>query len=275
VEVDYRKPNFGLEPLPDIDFNIRSGNTLVGFASKAEIEKAFAGEFAFNEDELKSVLDSCATLASEFKYFQELQLAEGSDGYSYKKVKTTVQKHIVDLREKLNGYLALVYGINAKSEKKRYEDWLITHQPFHWYAEYYHIIEGNGGFDVVIGNPPYVAVNKIEYDIKANGFSCSDIFGYVIKRSFDMLSKKSRYGFIVMHNLAFSRSFELTRKTIRDNASNGWFSFYARIPAGLFSGDVRVRNCVFVLEKGRNDSLAKFHTTRIHRWFTGSRETLF
>src|SRR5206468_3001489 len=29
-----------IEPLPDIDFNIRPGNTLVGFVSLAEIEKA-------------------------------------------------------------------------------------------------------------------------------------------------------------------------------------------------------------------------------------------
>jgi hypothetical protein len=39
VEADYRKPNLGLEPLPDIDFNIRAGNTLVGFATEAELEK--------------------------------------------------------------------------------------------------------------------------------------------------------------------------------------------------------------------------------------------
>jgi hypothetical protein len=128
---------------------------------------------------------------------------------------------------------------------------------------------------VVIGNPPYISMNKIEYNIKVNDFSCSDIFGYVIKRSFDILNKKSRYGFIVMHNLAFSRSFELTRKAIKETASNGWFSFYARIPAGLFSGDVRVRNCVFVLEKGTYDYPAQFYTTRIHRWFTESRENLF
>jgi len=32
VEADYRKPNLGLEPLPDVDFNIRAGTTLVGYA---------------------------------------------------------------------------------------------------------------------------------------------------------------------------------------------------------------------------------------------------
>ena len=29
-----------LEPLPDIDFNIRAGNTLVGFATLVEVEEA-------------------------------------------------------------------------------------------------------------------------------------------------------------------------------------------------------------------------------------------
>ena len=34
VEPDAAKDNLGIEPLPDIDFNIRAGNTLVGYATK-------------------------------------------------------------------------------------------------------------------------------------------------------------------------------------------------------------------------------------------------
>ena len=34
VDVDRRQPNLGLDPLPDIDFNIRCGNTLVGYANE-------------------------------------------------------------------------------------------------------------------------------------------------------------------------------------------------------------------------------------------------
>ena len=34
-----------IEPLPDIDFNIRAGNTLVGFSTRSEIEgRLFATE---------------------------------------------------------------------------------------------------------------------------------------------------------------------------------------------------------------------------------------
>jgi hypothetical protein len=173
-----------------------------------------------------------------------------------------------------------MYGINPdatkqKDGKKEFDAWTKGCRPFHWLTEFYKIIEEHGGFDVVIGNPPYIAMRRIDYDIKINDFSCYNIFGYIIKRTFDILNKKSRGGFIVMHNLAFSRNFEPTRKTIKDNVSNGWFSFFARIPAGLFSGDVRVRNCIFLWEKGEAGNPAQFHTTRIHRWFAESRKTLF
>ena len=38
VDVVPRNPNLGLDPLPDIDFNIRCGNTLVGYATAKDLE---------------------------------------------------------------------------------------------------------------------------------------------------------------------------------------------------------------------------------------------
>jgi type II restriction/modification system DNA methylase subunit YeeA len=37
VEVDKHADNLGLDPLPDVDFNIRCGNTLVGYANEEEL----------------------------------------------------------------------------------------------------------------------------------------------------------------------------------------------------------------------------------------------
>jgi hypothetical protein len=39
VEPDASKENLGIEPLPDIDFNIRAGNTLVGYATADEVKR--------------------------------------------------------------------------------------------------------------------------------------------------------------------------------------------------------------------------------------------
>jgi len=48
VEPDDTKNNFGIEPLPDIDFNIRAGNTLVGFATYEEVKKALTYKMDFD-----------------------------------------------------------------------------------------------------------------------------------------------------------------------------------------------------------------------------------
>jgi len=68
VDINFRKPNFGLEPLPDIDFNIKAGNTLVGCATEKEllsiIEKR---EGLFAKDKLSEFKDEFHNIARAFR----------------------------------------------------------------------------------------------------------------------------------------------------------------------------------------------------------------
>ena len=43
------------------------------------------------------------------------------------------------------------------------------HQPFHWFVEFYGIMS-KGGFDVVVGNPPYVEYSKVKSGYTIQGF---------------------------------------------------------------------------------------------------------
>lgn len=54
VEVDKRDPNLGLDPLPDIDFNIRCGNTFVGYATQEELERDLIEGDMFAREEFKA-----------------------------------------------------------------------------------------------------------------------------------------------------------------------------------------------------------------------------
>jgi hypothetical protein len=56
VEPDYTSDNLGIEPLPDIDFNIRAGNTLVGYATYDEVKRAVTSKLDFN-DAIKKIAD--------------------------------------------------------------------------------------------------------------------------------------------------------------------------------------------------------------------------
>jgi hypothetical protein len=268
VEVDYRKPNLGLEPLPDIDFNIRAGNTLVGFGTEAELQKGLT--YTIDGLIAKPVIEEeCEKVARTFNHYKKIQLTYGENYQTFKQAKDDLDKRLKELNHELNQLL------HNQATGIKYETWLQTHQPFHWFAEFYEIVHKKGGFDVIIGNPPYIAIKNIKFKMKFTDYNCSDLFGYIIKRNFQILNKNARYGFIVMHNLAFSRNFYSVRQTIKANSANAWFSFFARIPAGLFSGDVRVRNCIFLVEKKHNNKERTFHTTRIHRWFSEARNQLF
>ena len=74
-----------------------------------------------------------------------------------------------------------------------------------------------------------------------------------------------------MHNLAFSRDFKELRTLFKKQNGQFWFSFYGRIPSGLFSGDVRVRNYIYIF----SPTIGKSYTTRLHRWFAEYRDMLF
>ena len=157
VEPDTTKDNLGIEPLPDIDFNIRAGNTLVGYATYDEVKKAVTSGLDF-DNAMEKISVKAADLQQTFDKFRQLQ-TEG-DGSVPHADKVELQKRLKALEDELNRHLAGEYGVKI-SNKTEYAKWLKSHQPFHWFVEFYGIIHG-GGFDVIIGNPPYVEYSKIK-----------------------------------------------------------------------------------------------------------------
>ena len=277
VDVDPYADNLGLDPLPDIDFNIKCGNTLVGYASEKEIwDGLLEGDMFAWEGQKRKVSDELDKVALAFKRFRECQLDSACDREIIVREKKSATECQKSLRDRLDRALASSeYNIDSGSLKgsAAFDKWRKSTQPFHWYSEFYPLMQGNGGFDVIIGNPPYVSMSKIRYLKPSDKFKCSDLYGFVIRRVYQILKPHGRHGFIVMHNLAFSKDFDDVRKLIFENSSARWFSFYSRIPSGLFSGDCRVRNAIYMTEN--ENGASKSHTTRLHRWYTEQRETLF
>ena len=122
VDINLRKPNLGLEPLPDVDFNIRAGNTLVGFATEEEFREAVqAKEPLFSTKIIPEFEDEFTITATAFKRFQNSQLLTDKEEDAHKKAKAELHERLDTLDEKLNEYLASSYGIdrnNIPNEKK-------------------------------------------------------------------------------------------------------------------------------------------------------------
>ncbi len=283
VDMNLRKPNFGLEPLPDIDFNIRAGNTLVGFATEAEFKNAVKSiEPLFAPKIIKDFEDEFRITATAFKRFQDVQLITDKGEDTHKKAKAELQTRLAALNEKLNVYLASTYEIDKnkfsdeKKFNKKYEEWHSSHQPFHWFAEFYEIINGSGGFDVIIGNPPYVEYAKVNNIYKIKNYlteKCGNLYAYATERSITILTLNGKFGFIMPLSSVSTPRMENLTKLYVQNKLQLHLSFYAgdSNPSMLFNG-VKSQLSIHLISKNHN---GKVCTTNYIRWFDEYRNNLF
>lgn len=258
-----------LEPLPDIDFNIRPGNTLVGYATLEQLRAS--ANLASDRKQLLEIEARAADLADAFDRFREQQTKHG--GKVTPNDKRGLRERLSKLSQELDRFLAVEYGKDP-DKAREFADWRASHQPFHWLAEFYGVMR-DGGFDVVIGNPPYVATRKVT-DYSVSGYQtsrCSDIYAWCLERVADIAAPKARTGMIVPLSLSFSGDFDDLRQLLYTRYEHNWFSHFARIPAALFAADVRVRNTIHLGKVGA--ATGKQLTSRLHRWFEIARPHLF
>ena len=280
VDVNPRVPNLGLDPLPDIDFNIRCGNTLVGYATEKELELGvkYMDMFARQEFESK-VYDEIDIVSSAYDTFRKVQLEQNADLETFKNAKAQLKERLANLNELLNRNLHA--ATNAGMD---YNKWKKSHQPFHWLAEFYEIIYGNGGFDVIIGNPPYVVYTKKD---KTTGLSIADrytlnnystiesnnLYAFTIERSLTILSDKKRLGMIVPLSLTAAKNMFVLRKMLVENKYCSISSYEIR-PGKLFDGakGAEQRLNIFI---SSNSNTSALYTTQVLRWASEHRKYLF
>jgi hypothetical protein len=261
-----------IEPLPDIDFNIRAGNSLVGYTTYEEVKRAVSSKLDF-ERAMEKIEEKAQEVERLFALFRQQQTTCG--GEVTPENKRDLRKRLTVLEDELNEYLAGEYDISAEDEVA-YRRWLDSHKPFHWFVEFYGIMK-QGGFDAGIGNPPYINARKVsrEYTIKhLTTKDCPDVYAWFLERNQGLLQARGRSGMIVPLSLTFSGDFEPCRKLLLNSHTTSWFSSYGRIPSALFSFDVRVRNTIHLGEKCDRSS-HECYSTRLHRWFDVERPSLF
>lgn len=264
-----------IEPLPDIDFNIRAGNTLVGFTSLEEIRTALSGDLV-KQMELPEIEEQAEIAARAHARFLEMQTKQGMDAAEFTEAKQDLRDRLATLGDRLNAYLAEhEYSINPQKPKK-YEAWVKSHQPFHWFVEFYGIMN-RGGFDVIIGNPPYVEYSQVKQHYYLKGYKTEpsgNLYAFVIERCYKSMKDKARCGMIVqLPMVCTDRMITLQTETLSNN-NPVWFATFDDRPARLFDGLEHIRATIFITHKCKDDN-GKVYSTRYNRWYSESRNVLF
>ncbi|MDR1268499.1 MAG: Eco57I restriction-modification methylase domain-containing protein, partial [Planctomycetaceae bacterium] len=183
-----------IEPLPDIDFNIRSGNTLVGYVSLEQIRQSQKNKLTLDDD-LQKIELSANNIDGLFRKFRENQTNDQTGFIPH--LKQDLRNNLHKLRDQLDHYLANEYNIGL-DDSEGFLNWQNSHQPFHWIVEFYGILH-NGGFDVVIGNPPYVEYTKVKKEYQIKNYKtekCGNLYGFIIERAIQ-ISQTNLLGFII------------------------------------------------------------------------------
>jgi len=264
-----------IEPLPDIDFNIRAGNTLVGYVSLDQVRTSQKGTLGFGDAIIKRIEEDAELVERAFQQFRTQQTIHG--GRVSRKDKLELRRRLEKLDSELDRYLAGEYGIDAEKRKDAFSQWRDTHQPFHWFVEFFGIMRG-GGFDVIIGNPPYVNMRKILYSVAPMRYQSAlagDLFALTIEQTLRLVRVRGHLGLIVPLSATSTATMRPLRNVLATETDAIWASYYSASdqPASLFTG-VRHRLCILIGRRGKVSSCA-LHTTRFMKWFSDERPVLF
>ena len=265
-----------IEPLPDIDFNIRAGNTLVGFTSLDALRQALTitpgGQHRAISDQERATLTRIEEEAHGIDWmaheFRRQQTMLGGEVTSADK--QTLRNRLRSLADELDSLLAAEHGV-VPSKTSVYDAWRASHQPFHWFVEFYGIMS-RGGFDVVIGNPPYLEFREVDYDFR--GYVClgtGAIHALCIERSVGILSTGGCMSMIVPLALPSTQRMKAAQDILETESRDVWYANFAWRPAKLFDSVNRALTIFAVTPSANSQS----YSTNYQKWTSACRQELF
>ncbi|ADZ09783.1 hypothetical protein Metbo_1556 [Methanobacterium lacus] len=269
--------NQKFEPLPNIEYNFIIGNSLMGWA-----KEKLGQNLLVKIDE--SVLNSIESLNinNEIGFNQIKENLQNNDIQSYAEVisflKNIYSYSTDEEAEKLKDIIESIKKFIYKEVDRIYFDSIESKgrinfvdyenfNPFHWKVDFNKIFK-DGGFDIVIGNPPYgfrgVLTAQEKKIFRKNleiSFPTGDIAELFFKRGLNALVKPNGYfSFIIPKKSIYGESWGELREYLRN-----YYTFFFS-DAGKAFTDVKLEMIVFglvnKLERNRNIEIWYFNQSQ-------------
>ncbi len=219
---DFPLPTSELETLPNIDINIKQGNSLV---SRFELKGTYKHFTSKERDRLKQltriykekvalykglpgtkglIRDEISQFKKEFGNFsaikdQDVKLLKEKEAELLQSV-LVFDKKDLERREQLAQEVAALEAKVAEKQQAIYRD------AFEWRFEFPEVLDEDGnyiGFDVIIGNPPYIRQEEIAHlkpylkQYFSTYAGTADILVFFIERGVDLLKPSGHFSYII------------------------------------------------------------------------------
>lgn len=253
-----------MQTLPNIDINIKCGNSLISYFElnrslthypniKERMQKyksvikdykeGFFDDKMRIEKEIKALKESFRTFCFKDKFNKEIKAFTAKcEAYS-KKYGNFLAKD----DENLSLYIAQSFSFfdfdesKARLEfsalKKEYESIfnLESNKPFEWRFEFPEVLNENGefmGFDLVVGNPPYMQVPKNVYSAKTFPYSegkdtgKQNTYKVFIEQGYNLAKDRGEIWLIVQTSLLCDIGSKYTRELLLDKTNINSFIIF-------------------------------------------------
>lgn len=227
-----------LEPLPNIDFNILAGNSLIGLmrVQDEDFERRHAQGELFRKSysqllaEKNRLIDTYRHAAT---YTEDLRALRDNIEKTKKEALVTLNEILLTEFTKLGIKFEQAAWDEVKKEEGKPKKRVLTIaditalQPFHWGYEFDEIINQRGGFDVIITNPPWEI-------FKPNSKEFFEEYS-------DLVSKKK----MTVHEFEKEQSELLRNLEVR----NAWLEYQSRFPhvSLYFRGAYQYKNQIAIV----------------------------
>ncbi|MCR6587516.1 DUF7149 domain-containing protein [Campylobacter insulaenigrae] len=225
-----------LQTLPNIDINIKCGNSLIGYFEihkslnhypniKERMDKykrivkdykeGFYTDKTLIAKEIKNLKESFKNFCLKDKFTKEIkQLTNEANEYSKKYGDFLAQEHPDEKFKSFFSKNMFEFDFDKSKASKEFKELeklygsifdLESANPFEWRFEFSEVLDDNGdfkGFDLVIGNPPYIRQEQIK-ELKpklSKSYKVykgtSDIYTYFYELGFNVLKQNGILSFI-------------------------------------------------------------------------------
>ena len=182
-----------LETLPNIDINIKCGNSLI---SKYPVKHG--KKISDNKDDSAKISENIRRYRDAVKRYKR---------ENNKEDKAEINRIIREIKSSITSLIQLEFDFDGQSSnKKKIDEQNLFRNTLEWAIEFPEIIDDSGaflGFDLVLGNPPYIQLQKMgEESDKLSQLNyetfnkMGDIYCLFYERGMQLLKPAGTLGFI-------------------------------------------------------------------------------
>jgi hypothetical protein len=290
-----------IEALPNIEYNIMQGNSLIGWVGEDVPQKTLFRpydsedvqsilnelELAYSSDPLKLQIVSKAS--DDFNSYDIHRILDGyaslREIYPLEPMETSGKLGALlgEIRQSvwefITGAFAQSLSPNKKRKGKRRKDVALDRirdeRPFHWGMDFHNLLDS--GFSVTIGNPPYIEVAKKKRTLLKNyrTESCGNTHAFFFERAFSLLGGSGFCGLIVPISSVSTDRMALLQEMLMEECSTLWIANFDDRPGKIFPDLEHCRSSIIIGRRKDDGGKCKVNTTRYNRWYTKDRKDIF